>query len=793
MQHRQLIIAFLILVSASAFAQNPRSGIIKGKVVDKNTKQVIPGVSIILIGTQMGAMTDTTGVFIIRNVPEGDYSLAISFLGYVNKRIDDIRIIGTKTAYLEVEIEGASTALDEVEVNSYQYENNPLTPVSAYSFSREEISRNPGAQGDIFRVIGMLPGVSSSGGQFSAIAVRGQGTGDNVYMVDDVPVFKLSHLEGSSTGFNDPNGGRFSIFAPRVIDNAQFQGGGFAAQYGRRSASYLGLNVKEGSKEDFTIDGQLDLLGATLNYDGPSYISKNTSLFFSARFQDFTNLVRLVDIEDLGIAKYQDFILKTTTDLGKKNKLTFLAILSPETFERDTSNVKKDDKLNLLFTADARRSQQIFGLTLRTLVNTSSTWKNVLYYTAWNYKDSYGNTFPKVDDAGKLVSDLPFAFENGIRKINYFEGRLGIRSIFTKNFDNNALLTAGLDIDRTEVTNERKLSRADTLFVFNENDFTPELNSRYAIITPEYFNATFDESRFNISAYGDYSFTAFEKLNLNVGLRYDYTGFSEQGTLSPRLSVNFQINESNAFNVATGIFYQDPEYTEVADQSKYNRLESERVNQIILGYKKHFSQSVKLTIEAWYKDFDNIIVRAGSQRSEQNNLGDGWASGVDVSLTKRLSKNLHGQIGYSYMTSKRNDHDGKGEYDFDFSQPNQINCLLSYKLNEHWLFSAKFRYATGKPTDRYIVYSDIFSDSNFKRYSQFITGKNENRLPDFISFDVRANYTFRINRLHLTAFLDVVNVMNRQNANLEGFNNITGKTYYDGIAIFPTFGLKFEF
>lgn len=229
-----------------------------------------------------------------------------SFIGYQEKTIIDVSVIRNKTNYVEIEIEESHQSLKEVVVSTFKYENSPLTPISTYGFSREEISGNPGAQGDIFRAIGMLSGVSSSGGQFSAIAVRGQGTRDNIYMVDDIPVTELGHLEGNG-GFNDPNGGRFSIFAPRVIDNAQFQGGGIAAQYGRRSASYLGLGIKEGNKEDFTIDGQLDLLGVAINYDGPSYMHKNTSLFVSARYQDFRQLLKFIDEKGVGSPRYADF------------------------------------------------------------------------------------------------------------------------------------------------------------------------------------------------------------------------------------------------------------------------------------------------------------------------------------------------------------------------------------------------------------------------------------------------------------------------------------------------------
>src|SRR4030095_16069899 len=102
--------------------------------------------------------------------------------------INDVRVVRNKTNYIEIEIEESQSALEEVRVRAFRYESSPRAPVSTYGFSREDISRNPEAQGDIFRAIGMLPGVSSSGVEHSAIAVRGQGVRDNIYMVDDIPV-----------------------------------------------------------------------------------------------------------------------------------------------------------------------------------------------------------------------------------------------------------------------------------------------------------------------------------------------------------------------------------------------------------------------------------------------------------------------------------------------------------------------------------------------------------------------------------------------------------------------------
>jgi len=787
-----LAIIMVQIASTATFCQQTLSGTLKGRVLDKATKQALPGVTLTLKGTLTGTFTDTSGTFTLKNISEGTFSVVVSYVGYQEKIINDIQITRNKTTYLETEIEEAITSLKEVSVTAHRFEYARLSPVSTYGFSREEISRNPGAQGDIFRAIGMLPGVSSSGGEYSAIAVRGQGTRDNVYMVDDIPVTEVGHLESGKSGFNDPNGGRFSIFAPRVIDHAEFQGGGFNAQYGRKSASFLGLSIKEGSREDPAVDGQLDLMGLTVNYDGPAYVLRNTSLFVSARYQNLTPVENLANLKDLGTPKYQDFIFKSTSRLGKKNTLSVIAIYSPETFERTTANVKEDKKLNSLFLADITTAKTIAGISLRTLMGKSSYWKNILFYTRSTLDNSYGTAYPQTDSAGGLVNGDNIPYENGIRNIRYSETKIGLRSVHSIRLAGNSNLTTGIDLDRVELTNYRKLSRPDTSYVFNVNDYRPDLLKYYTITDPAFFNVDVRKSSFNASAYLTYSFTMFKSLSVNAGLRYDYSGFASQHTVSPRLNVSLQLNETNSITFATGIYYQDPVYSEIADQPSDKKLTSERVVQFIAGYKRYFTPDVKLTIEGWYKLLDHMIVRPDADRVEQNNSGSGYAYGVDVSLTKRLTGKLHGQIGYSYMQSKRNDHDGTGEYDFTFSQPHQANLLIGYKPGRHWILAAKLRYATGKPTGKYVVYANIFNNPALVRYSQEITAGNRNRLPDFISLDIRADYIFRIGKLELTAFADIVDVLNRQNVNGESFNYILGTTYYDGISIFPTFGLKFR-
>jgi hypothetical protein len=783
-----LILVFTFLYF-TGFSQE--TGAIKGKIIEQATQQTVIGASVTLQNTQLGNTTDTSGIFTLKNVPEGTYTLVISFIGFQSKTITDVIVVRNKTYYFETALLEEIASLKEVVIKNFRNENNPTTPISTYSYSREEISRNPGAQGDIFRAIGILPGVSSSGGQFSAIAVRGQGIRDNLYMIDDMPMYEVSHLEGSSSGFNDPNGGRFSIFAPRVVDNAVFQGGGFAAQYGRKSSSYLGLGIKEGNKENAFFSEQFDLLGATLIYDGPSGFNKKSSIFATARYQNFTLLTKVVGLKNIGLPIYGDYMIKKTTQINDKNKLSIIAMYNPETYEKNLDHVKESDKVEDVSLVNTTNNKAIFGLNLRSLTSKNSYWKNVLYYRILTSDNAIGTSFPTANNDGSFSNKSNIAYENALKTIKNNQSEIGYRSIFTRHI-NHSTMTVGVDFSRVDIDYNRQLKHTDTLYSFTQKDLRPSTPPQYFVVLhPQYFNATFKDFAYNASAYLDYSFM-FCKMTLNSGLRYDYTGFSKQNTVSPRLSGSYQLNEKSTLNFAMGIFYQDPLLTDIADQSSTNTLKNERIIQYILGYKNYFANDLKLVIETYYKQLDNLVVRPFSGQSLLNNDGTGQAYGIDFNLTKRLSEKYYGQVGYSFMQSKRDDHNGQLAHNYTYSQPHIFSFLASYQPNSKWVFSTKFRYATGRPKDTYTIHNDVFNKPSFIRYSQEILSKNGDRLNDFISFDVRADYRVQIKKTSVIAFFDIVDLFNRFNQSSEAFQPITGKTYFDGLGIFPSFGLRLE-
>ncbi|WP_198672981.1 TonB-dependent receptor [Algoriphagus litoralis] len=793
----RIFVMTLMLSMMSVLSLAQTQGNIKGKVIEQATKQPMIGVTVQVENSEKGAITDEGGNFSIENVPIGSYALSISFVGFQTKKVTDVIISSGKTYYAEFELLDEVGDLGEVTVMAFKGESNPTMPVSAFSYSREEIFRNAGSQGDIMRALAVLPGVVSAGAQFSAIAARGQGTQDNVYMVDDMPVFNLSHLEaeGIASGFNDPNGGRFSIFAPRVVDNVQFQNGGFDATFGRRSSSFLGLGIKEGNRESSTFSAQVELLGVTLIYDGP--LTKKTSLFTSARYQNFAGVANLTGIQNMGSISLGDYLVKTTTEINSKNKLSFIAMYNPERPSRTLEDIDpgtniNDDNSSGLALWNHRGSSALVGFNLRTLTSTSSYWKNVLYFRASTVDNTFGYYTPSLTEDGEILDPAFGHHEEELRTIQNNQQEFGYRSIYTKNYE-KVTLTAGVDAIAINLDYARNLTRPDTLYTFRSTDFRPDPNQYYRIVDPARFNTSFENTAFNGSAYASLSWNVTNRLTLNPGLRYDYTGFAEQHTLSPRLSGSLLLGERQSINFATGLYYQDVAYYNVAAQSFGNLIKNERTIQNILGYKMQFSPDLKFVAEVWHKQFDDLVVQPNRTESLLTNDGTGYAYGADFSLIKRLSKKYYGQVSYSYMQSVRDDNDGQGEYDYTFHIPHVFSLLGSYKPNDKWVLSAKFRYSTGRPIDDYIVHDNVFNDLNFLRYSQELTSRNGRLLNDFVSFDIRADYTIQRKRSDLTLFLDITDIQNTFNVNFEQFIPLTGQVSQSGLGMFPTFGVKVEF
>jgi len=86
-------------------------GHISGVVVDAEDDEPLIGVTVSIVGTRHTALTDLDGTFMIRYVPEGDYTLLFSHLDYQSDTLSMVHVKAKETASISCTLK-RKTAVD---------------------------------------------------------------------------------------------------------------------------------------------------------------------------------------------------------------------------------------------------------------------------------------------------------------------------------------------------------------------------------------------------------------------------------------------------------------------------------------------------------------------------------------------------------------------------------------------------------------------------------------------------------------------------------------------------------
>jgi iron complex outermembrane receptor protein len=116
-----LFLSLFLSVSATTIAkdiEDDNNGIIKGKVVTSDGKSA-PDVAVILQGTSHVTSTDGSGSFTFRNIPAGNYQIAVSLTGY-NNELKDIVVESGKTINVSIQLTISNKQLGEIVVTGNQ-------------------------------------------------------------------------------------------------------------------------------------------------------------------------------------------------------------------------------------------------------------------------------------------------------------------------------------------------------------------------------------------------------------------------------------------------------------------------------------------------------------------------------------------------------------------------------------------------------------------------------------------------------------------------------------------------
>ncbi|ALI98018.1 TonB-dependent receptor [Rufibacter tibetensis] len=129
-------VVFFIFFSCS-FGYSQNAGALRGMVQDRNTTPIV-GASIIVLNTNLNAMSDEQGQFMIPNVPAGNYTVQVSALGYATfTQTIQQQSSGSELVFVLTE---ATARLDEVVVSAQKIEENlQRVPISITALSSRQV------------------------------------------------------------------------------------------------------------------------------------------------------------------------------------------------------------------------------------------------------------------------------------------------------------------------------------------------------------------------------------------------------------------------------------------------------------------------------------------------------------------------------------------------------------------------------------------------------------------------------------------------------------------------------
>ncbi len=221
-----LLVALLMILPALLFA----SGMIRGKVVDKDSREPLVGTNVSLQGTTLGAATDVNGEYIIVNVPPGVFTVKATFIGYQPFSVSNVRVNNDLTTTIDFVLAAEAVALQAVEIVA----DRPLLNRSATNAVRistsDDLDALP-ARG-INSILAVTPGVVVQDG---AVFVRGG-------RLDEVGYY----LEGMSIT-NPMAGGRAVTLVQDAVEEIQVQAGGYNAEFGGANSGIIQQSLKTGT------------------------------------------------------------------------------------------------------------------------------------------------------------------------------------------------------------------------------------------------------------------------------------------------------------------------------------------------------------------------------------------------------------------------------------------------------------------------------------------------------------------------------------------------------------------
>lgn len=781
---RIYIFWLFLLLTTSLFSQR---NTISGYVRDAQTDEIIIGAVIYHPATKTSASSNGFGFYSL-SVPLSDSLIMVcGYVGYTN---DTVKLQAKGNSIKHTFKLSSNAFLKEVVISEARTVHDE-NKISTVELSVEEIKKIPALMGetDVLRAYQLMPGVQSGKEGTSGLYVRGGSPDQNLFLMDDMPLYYVNHI-----------GGFVSVFDVNSINDITLYKAGFPARYGGRLSSVMDIRLKDGNNQKVKRNYTFGILSSKLSFEGPLKKDKTTFLISGRRslFDLFTRaLTRLQTSGKFGGGyAFYDLTGKVAHKINDNNKLYFSVYGGGDN----------------IFLRSTDKAEDLSGKTYKYRYRANIKWGNFLSTLRWNHIFSpklFSNTtigytrffytnklFAQETDiaASKVTRTYNTSFRSGISDItaksDYFfypdskhSIRLGAEvtshffnpGITVEKFENKSLP----DSSNIAGSSDKKLAHEGKLYIEDEY----KINSNMSVNAGIHGNIYAIENSYFISAQPRilFNYTPFEKFSVKAA----YSNMQQ----------NLHLLSNSGAGLPTDLWVPATQ-----------KAMPEKSDQFVIGINKTLSEKsgIELSVESYYKTLSRLIeLKEGESFFSTNTTwenkieinGTGEIYGIEFLLQKKQGR-FTGWAGYTLSKNiRRFENLNQGNpFPYRYDRRHDISIVANYDVNEHFSLSATWMYSTGQALTLSVMDYGVISD--FDGYNGISSGytfneihvyteRNGYRMPSYHRLDAGLNYKKQKRKGESIWSLSIYNLYNRQNPYFLYFEKNGNKRELYQLSLFP--------
>jgi TonB family protein len=544
---------------------------------------------------------------------------------------------------------------------------------------RAEVRELPGAFGDPFRAIEVLPGVVPIMSGVPYFYVRGAPPGNVGYFFDGIPVPMLYHFAAGP-----------GVLHPAFVENVDLYAAAYPARYGRFAGAIVAGEMAP-PRYDWRGEAGVRLIDSGGMVEAP-FAAQRGSLMLGGRYS-YTGLVLSLIVPEL-MLQYWDYQGRTRYALDDDDSVEILLFGSG-----DLLTVEEED----YYDGELRtRTASVVDIAFHRI---DLRWDRELDAGRWRNALMLGLDHTAVAD-GEIL------FTNRM---------LGARSELQQTLQPGLTLRTGVDVLYERLT-QRLAQEEDEV---DQPGLSPGAADEPSLppgaadepsLPPDEVEEDDDEPDFGFDqarndlvfgVHGDLVIDAAPGVEVIPGLRTDLflSGNDAALGVDPRMAARFAVTERLTLTHGLGIAHQSPSFVIPIPGAKPSlRGGLQSAVQYGAGVEYELGAAIHSSLMLFHNVFFNLTDLIGivqlSQTEDEEELEEnlrmtGRAYGAEVMLRRSLSRDLGGFVSYTISRSER--FRGRLEGPATTDRTHVLNLALSYNLGRNWRFGNRLLLYSGIP------------------------------------------------------------------------------------------------